>query len=112
MNRQTLSDHKQRPQLRINDKDNNSMAGRGVKRLGRALGVLLLILYTGLLQAQTLVSGTVKDTKGHPVPGASVSLKDSYDGAVSDSLGGFRFKTNERGGFTLTVTNIGYNSFE
>jgi len=71
-----------------------------------------LILLTGGLNAQTLVSGTVKDTKGHPVRGASITIKDSYDGATSDSIGVFRFKTTEKGHFIITVTNIGYNSFE
>jgi hypothetical protein len=71
-----------------------------------------LILLTGWLNAQTLVSGTVKDTKGHPVRGASITIKDSYDGATSDSTGTFRFKTTEKGQFTITVTNIGYSSFE
>src|SRR5437667_12859032 len=72
----------------------------------------LLILLTGWLSAQTLVSGTVKDTKGHPVRGASITVKDSYDGATSDSTGAFHFKTTEKGQFTITVTNIGYSSFE
>ncbi|HTI11747.1 MAG TPA: TonB-dependent receptor [Puia sp.] len=71
-----------------------------------------LILLTGWLNAQTRVSGTVKDTKGHPVRGASITIKDSYDGATSDSTGNFHFSTNEKGPFTITVTNIGYNSFE
>ena len=71
-----------------------------------------LILLTGGLNAQTLISGTVKDTKGHPVRGASITIKDSYDGATSDSTGAFRFKTTEKGSFIITVTNIGYNSFE
>ena len=71
-----------------------------------------LILMTGWLNAQVLVSGTVKDTKGHPVRGASITLKDSYDGATSDSLGAFHFSTSAKGQFTIIVTNIGYNSFE
>lgn len=71
-----------------------------------------LILLTGGLNAQTLVSGTVRDTKGHPVRGASIAIKDSYDGATSDSTGGFRFTTTEKGNFIITVTNIGYSSFE
>lgn len=65
-----------------------------------------------LAQTQTSISGTVKDGKGHPVRGASISIKDSYDGAVSDSMGAFRFKTTEKGNMTLTVTNIGYNPYE
>ena len=74
--------------------------------------LIAFILLTGWLQAQTLVSGTVKDGKGHAVRGASVTIKDSYDGATVDSLGNFRFKTTEKGTKTLAVTNIGYNPIE
>ena len=71
-----------------------------------------LILFAGWLHAQTIISGTVKDGKGHAIRGASVTLKDSYDGATVDSLGNFRFQTTEKGTFTLVTTNIGYNSVE
>src|SRR5258708_17604032 len=80
--------------------------------MARAALLLTFILLNGWLSAQTLISGTVKDGKGHPVRGASITLKDSYDGATSDSTGVFHFRTTEKGEFTLTVTNIGYNSFE
>ena len=69
-------------------------------------------LIAGWLQAQTVVSGTVRDGKGHPLRGASITIKDSYDGGTADSLGNFRFKTTEKGNMTLVVTNIGYNSVE
>jgi vitamin B12 transporter len=72
------------------------------------LTVFLLLLSTWL-QAQTLISGTVKDGKGHPIRGASIALKGSYDGATTDSLGNFHFQSAEKGSFTLTVSNIGYN---
>jgi len=74
--------------------------------------LLLSTLLTGWLSAQTLVSGTVKDGRGHPVRGASITVKDSYDGATSDSLGAFHFRSTEKGEFTISVTNIGYSSFE
>jgi len=61
---------------------------------------------------QFTISGKVKDTKGKPVAGASVSLKNSYDGATADSTGAFHFKTSEKGEQLIEVTNIGYNSFE
>jgi hypothetical protein len=64
------------------------------------------------LFAQVTISGKVKDNKGKPLPGASVSLKGSYDGAVVDSLGNFKFTTTEHGNFTLSITISGYKSFE
>src|ERR1700760_4093967 len=70
------------------------------------------LFFTIGLRAQTLVSGTVKDGKGHPLRGASVTIKDSYDGATADSLGNFHFKSTETGTKMLSVSNIGYNAVE
>lgn len=75
------------------------------------LFILLIFLQQHSI-AQTKISGKVKDTKGHPLPGASISIKNSYDGATSDSLGNFSFVSNEHGDFILTVTNLGYKDFE
>jgi len=73
---------------------------------------ITFILFAAWCKAQTLVSGTVKDTKGQPVRGASIAIRDSYDGATSDSTGAFHFRSSEKGPFTVNVTNIGYNSLE
>ena len=78
----------------------------------RATLLMTFLALTGILRAQTPISGTVKDTKGHPVRGASIAIKDSYDGAVSDSLGHYHFKASDKGTFTITVSNIGYNPVE
>jgi vitamin B12 transporter len=78
----------------------------------RSILFTFLFLLAGWLQAQTRISGTVKDGKGHPVRGASVTIKDSYDGATVDSLGNFHFQSVEKGNFTLVITNIGYNTVE
>lgn len=71
-------------------------------------------LFTVIVQAeaQVTISGKVTDNKGRPLPGASVSLKDSYDGTIVDSLGNFSFSTTEHGLQILTVTELGYNAFE
>ena len=74
--------------------------------------LIALILAAGWLPAQTLVSGIVRDGKGHPIRGASITVKDTYDGATSDSLGHFSFQSAEKGDHLLTVTNIGYNPLE
>src|SRR5438045_8251096 len=64
------------------------------------------------LYAQATISGKVKNNKGRPLPGASVSLKGSYDGTVVDSLGSFKFTTSEKGDFSLVVIILGYNDYE
>lgn len=62
--------------------------------------------------AQVTIKGTIKDHKGNPLPGASISIKDSYDGATSDSSGKYSFKTTEKGQQTLIVSSIGYKTTE
>ena len=73
---------------------------------------ILFLLLTNYLQAQTLVSGTVKDAKSHPIAGATISIKDSYDGSTSDSSGSFSFKTTEKGEQVLVISAIGYKGVE
>jgi vitamin B12 transporter len=74
--------------------------------------LLNLILASAISLAQTAITGKIKDNKGKPVPGASISLKDSYDGGTSDSTGQFRFKTSEKGEQTITASSIGFKPFE
>lgn len=62
--------------------------------------------------SQTVITGTVKDNKGRSFPGASISIKDSYDGATADSLGNFRFRTTESGEKLLVVSAIGFKTVE
>src|SRR5438876_284507 len=67
--------------------------------------VVLIVLAQNSV-AQTLVSGTVRDLSGNPVSGATVALKDSYDGTTTDSLGKFSFATVEKGEQVVTVSSI------
>ena len=76
------------------------------------LPLLILLLSFLAGSAQTVISGKVKDGKGHPVSGASITLKDTYDGATTDSLGAFHFRTTEKGEQTLLATSIGFKLTE
>lgn len=69
------------------------------------LRVMLLCLSTAVV-AQTQVSGTVTDSNGQPVPGASVVI-DSNTGTVTDFDGNFSLSTSKTPPFTLTVSNVG-----
>src|SRR5664279_280141 len=71
-----------------------------------------LIIGCCRVHAQTLISGNVKDGKGHPVPGASITVKNSFDGATSDSSGNFRFSCSDTGLQTLIISSVGYRSIE
>lgn len=76
---------------------------------------VLLILFAGLFQslsAQVTIKGLIRDNKNNPIAGASISIKDSYDGATSDSTGKYSFKTTEKGSQLLVISNIGYKTVE
>ncbi len=62
-------------------------------------------------QAQTSVTGTVKDDKGLPLPGVSVKLKGTTIGAISDANGKFNLKVPSISG-TLVFVSVGYKSLE
>ncbi len=73
----------------------------------------LFILILGLtVEAQVKVTGKITDNKGKPVSGVSIALKNTYDGATTDSLGNFSFITTEKGKQILETSIIGYRPFE
>ena len=77
----------------------------------RVLTLFFLMLIFSV-QAQVKVSGKINDTKGKPVYGVSITLKDTYDGATSDSSGNFSFATAEKGKHTVEASIIGYRPYE
>lgn len=60
----------------------------------RKVFLLVAILFLNKIGfAQTIISGFIKDNRNHPINGASITIKDSYDGATTDSSGKFHFAT-------------------
>lgn len=74
--------------------------------------IVLFALLVGSASAQMTVSGKVVDEKGEAVVGANVVIKNSYDGASVAADGTFTFTTAERGKQIITVSAIGYQTFE
>ncbi len=70
-----------------------------------------IFLFQGAF-AQTQISGKIKDAKGRPIPGASITIKNSFDGATSDSSGNFHFSASDTGTRLVTVTSVGYRPLE
>jgi len=64
-----------------------------------------------VVNGQVVISGKMTDLKNKPLRGASVSIKDSYDGSTTDSLGVFRFSTTEKGNAMLEATISGYATY-
>ena len=82
--------------------------------MGTITKTLILCLFIGipsLLVAQTTISGKVTDKK-NPLVAVSITIKDTYDGATTDSSGKYSFKTTEKGEFILIATSVGYRPFE
>lgn len=63
------------------------------------------------LQGQTIISGRVTNEAGEAIPGANVSLRDTYDGTTTDATGEFEFSTSEDGEAVLSVSFVGYREF-
>jgi hypothetical protein len=75
--------------------------------------VFLIFLLVSLFgNAQTNISGTVTNSKNHPLAGISITLKGSYDGTTSDSSGRYSFKTDEKGPQTIIASASGFRSSE
>src|SRR4026209_2748943 len=82
-----------------------------MRTFGQTLSLFLFIGIANQISAQTTITGKVTDKK-NPLVAVSITLKDTYDGATSDSSGKYSFKTSEKGEFLLTATSVGYRPFE
>ncbi len=77
----------------------------------RSVLVLLIFFVTSPAYSQVTISGKLSDLRNKPIPGASISLKDTYDGTTTDSLGNFSFTTTEAGPRVLEASITGYASY-
>lgn len=74
--------------------------------------VLTLVLFTlGFAMAQRTVKGTVTDDGGEPLIGASILVKGTSSGTVTDIDGSYALTVPE-GGNTLLVSYTGYETRE
>ncbi len=71
--------------------------------------ITALLFLSFACNSQVKISGKITDNKNQPVAGASIQLKDTYDGATSDSLGNYSFVSDEKGVKDLEVTMSGFN---
>lgn len=72
------------------------------------MAMLLPVLAT----AQLSISGTVSETSGKTLPGASVRLKNKSTGITTDAQGKYQFKNLKAGNYTLIASYIGYQTIE
>ncbi len=74
--------------------------------------MLLCLLQPALAQqgAQQTYRGTVTDSSGAPIPGASVILKNTTRGAITGQDGAFTLQAPQ--GSTIVITNVGFETRE
>lgn len=72
---------------------------------------ICLFFSTGIF-AQVTISGKVTGARNKPLQGVSVTVKDTYDGTVTDSTGAFSFSTTEKGNVTIEFAALNYNKYE
>ncbi|RNC63629.1 SusC/RagA family TonB-linked outer membrane protein [Proteiniphilum sp. X52] len=70
----------------------------------------LFFIGIGLAVAQTQVRGTVADEAGEPVIGATIQIKGTSQGTVSDTNGNFTLSAPTGG--TLVISYVGYQTQE
>lgn len=72
----------------------------------------LILLFSLTAKSQVNVSGRITDNRNKALAGVSVGVKNSYDGATTDSAGNFSFTTTEKGDQVIEVTLIGFRTAE
>ena len=77
-----------------------------IKKLLLLISILTAITIKSVAQT-TALQGNVNDQKGNIVPGATIRIKHSDLGTVTDKDGNFKFNVNP-GTIQVTVNAIGY----
>ncbi|MEX0273412.1 MAG: TonB-dependent receptor [Flavobacteriaceae bacterium] len=72
--------------------------------------LLPILMFSWVVSAQTVISGTVVTKAGEGLSGANVYLEGTYDGASTDQNGVFRFETIETGTQTLVISILSYET--
>jgi outer membrane receptor protein involved in Fe transport len=71
---------------------------------------IVSLFFCGITFAQTSISGSVKDSKNQPVPGANVKVAGENAGTVTDSDGNFKLTTTKKPPFDIEISSVGYGA--
>ncbi|WP_345091609.1 TonB-dependent receptor [Flavobacterium chungnamense] len=69
---------------------------------------MLTLFFCSISFAQSTISGSVKDSKNEPIPGANVKVVGESSGTVTDGDGKFIVKVTKKLPFTIEVSSIGF----
>ena len=64
---------------------------------------IVSLFFCGITSAQTSITGSVKDSKNEPIPGANVKVAGDSSSAVTDADGNFSLTTNKKPPFDLEI---------
>ncbi|MFD2834133.1 TonB-dependent receptor [Gramella sp. AN32] len=73
--------------------------------------IVCMVLVSGVIYAQTEVTGKVVDESGIPLPGATVSVKNTSTGVITDFDGNFSLTVAEDAE-TLVISFLGFKTLE
>lgn len=68
------------------------------------------MFFCGITYSQTSISGSVKDGKNEPIPGANVKVAGESSGTVTDSDGNFTLSTAKTPPFSIEVSSVGFGT--
>lgn len=71
---------------------------------------ILSLFICSITFAQTTVSGSVKDSKNEPIPGANIKVEGESTGTISDGDGKFTLSTSKKPPFNLEISSIGFGT--
>ena len=74
----------------------------------KPLIALLLLSFLCTISNAQIISGKVINLKKQPISNVNVFISGSYDGASTDSMGTFHFKTETTGKQVLQFSSVGY----
>jgi len=83
-----------------------------MKNIYKTLLLPLLLLLSTSVFSQAVIKGKVKDKKGKPIAYASVFMKKSLEGGMTDTSGYFNITTNYIGPDTIVISAIGFDDVE
>jgi len=72
--------------------------------------LILFVIVPGLLWAQTTITGNAKSENGETLPGVSIVLKGTTDGAITDVNGNFSIRISNLNSAELTFSFIGFET--
>jgi TonB-linked SusC/RagA family outer membrane protein len=74
--------------------------------------LILCLVFSANMFSQTTIRGKVLDEAGEPVTGATVQVKSTTDGAITDLDGNFSISTSRKFPLSIVANYLGYIPFE